>query len=286
MLTLSGCGAVESPIFELKNRALSLWEDISEIFPSNDPVVARVGYMTIRASDMKYFFEKMPPAVQAGFLSPEGKQRLLDQLLAQKKQVYLAEMENLENKLPYKKDIARQKDNALMMAHMQYILSSLEPITDIEIRNYYLKHQNEFATTKISSSHIVLRTSSEAKIAQALIRRGRPFAAVAKAMSIDSVSAKNGGRLPPTAVTQMDSAYANAVLPLAKGKISEIIKTSAGYELIRKDAQTTYQLHLTEVQEKVLFDMKSQRYFERNSKLQSALDVQTNKQILDSIKLQ
>lgn len=74
--------------------------------------------------------------------------------------------------------------------------------------------------------------------ARTRIVRGESFETVAKELSDDSVSAPDGGKLPPTAKSDFGiTEISNALAKLRPGQLSEPIKTTLGWHIVRLDSR-------------------------------------------------
>ena len=121
-------------------------------------------------------------------------------------------------------------------------------MTDRDIELYYQDRREEFRQEEEAcASHILIKVragdageghpEAEAqKIAQGLldqVKAGGDFAALAKKSSEDQGSAQNGGDLGCFAPGRMVPEFDDAVFALQPGQVSELVKTSFGYHVIR-----------------------------------------------------
>ena len=137
---------------------------------------------------------------------------------------------------------------------VSYVLldrATLQPqvaVTDRDIELYYQDHREEFRQEEEAcASHILVKVKAgdageghpeaEAqKIAQGLldqVKAGGDFAALAKKSSEDQGSAQNGGDLGCFAPGRMVPEFDDAVFALQPGQVSDLVKTSFGYHVIR-----------------------------------------------------
>lgn len=137
---------------------------------------------------------------------------------------------------------------------VSYVLldrATLQPqvaVTDRDIELYYQDHREEFRQEEEAcASHILIKVKAgdageghpeaEAQtIAQGLldqVKAGGDFAALAKKSSEDQGSAQNGGDLGCFAPGRMVPEFDDAVFALQPGQVSELVKTSFGYHVIR-----------------------------------------------------
>jgi peptidyl-prolyl cis-trans isomerase D len=129
--------------------------------------------------------------------------------------------------------------------------ATLQPqvaVSDRDIELYYQDHREEFRQEEEAcASHILVKVKTgeateghpeaEAqKIAQGLldqVKAGGDFAALAKKSSEDQGSAQSGGDLGCFAPGRMVPEFDDAVFALQPGQVSELVKTSFGYHVIR-----------------------------------------------------
>jgi peptidyl-prolyl cis-trans isomerase D len=129
--------------------------------------------------------------------------------------------------------------------------ATLQPqvaVTDRELQLYYQDHREEFRQEEQAcASHILVKvkaatggeghTDAEAQaIARGLVEQlkaGADFAALAKKSSEDQGSAANGGDLSCFGPGRMVPEFDDAVFALEPGQLSDLVKTTFGYHIIR-----------------------------------------------------
>ncbi|MEO8499291.1 MAG: peptidyl-prolyl cis-trans isomerase [Vicinamibacteria bacterium] len=122
--------------------------------------------------------------------------------------------------------------------------------TGLEVENYYRANTEEFTTPpQVCGRHILVkvkqsatateghedaeaRTLAEAALAQ--LKKGEPFEKVAKEKSEDT-SAANGGSLGCFSKEQMVPEFSSVAFALQPGSMSDVVKTSFGYHIIKVD---------------------------------------------------
>lgn len=107
-------------------------------------------------------------------------------------------------------------------------------VTDEQIATYYDEHTAEFESPgMVKASHILVDTEAEAQAALDRIRAGADFGDVAAAVSMDPMTAPNGGDLGFFAAGEMVKEFEDAAFALRAGEISGIVKTDYGYHIIQ-----------------------------------------------------
>ena len=86
---------------------------------------------------------------------------------------------------------------------------------------------------KLKARHILVEHEYEAKDIQKKLIEGKSFEILAKDFSLCG-SAAQGGDLGEFSKGMMVEAFEKALLKLATGEISDIVKTQFGYHLIKR----------------------------------------------------
>jgi parvulin-like peptidyl-prolyl isomerase len=87
--------------------------------------------------------------------------------------------------------------------------------------------------SKIKASHILVKKRSEADRLLKEIQSGTEFAELAKTHSLCS-SGKKGGSLGFFTRGKMVKEFEKAAFSLAKGELSDVVKTEFGYHIIKR----------------------------------------------------
>lgn len=87
--------------------------------------------------------------------------------------------------------------------------------------------------SKIKASHILVKKRSEADRLLKEIQRGADFTELARNHSLCS-SGKKGGSLGFFTRGKMVKEFEKAAFSLAKGELSEVVKTEFGYHIIKR----------------------------------------------------
>jgi parvulin-like peptidyl-prolyl isomerase len=118
------------------------------------------------------------------------------------------------------------------------------------VRKFYEQNPDRFkGPARVKVSHVVLSDSTEATRVLAQLKGGVDFAKLAKGKSIDKSSAEKGGdlgiliqgtALPPSIGGSPE--IEKALFTLKSGGLSDVIKTSAGFQIIKIDERFDPQL--------------------------------------------
>lgn len=110
--------------------------------------------------------------------------------------------------------------------------------SDESLRAYFEEHKGDFSQNCLS--HILVRSRADAEAVRARLRGGESFAAVAKAVSVDSGSGARGGDLGCNPKGAFVPEFDEAASQLPIGQLSEPVQTQYGFHVIlveeRKEA--------------------------------------------------
>lgn len=155
-------------------------------------------------------------------------------------------------------------------------LRSRVTVTDAEIGTYYNEHPDQFQVPEEAcASHVLFKVKANPeakeghadaeakKLAEevaAQLKAGEDFAAVAKKRSEDEGSGSQGGDLGCFARDRMVPEFSNAAFSLPIGQVSDPVKTSFGYHVIRVSSrQEQRQRQLLEVKDAIRARLTNER---------------------------
>lgn len=103
-----------------------------------------------------------------------------------------------------------------------------------QLREFFLANRERFRRREsVTLAHIVLKTEKEAWDAVAALRKGEPFAQVARGRSIFEGTRDSGGMMGTAERGALDKAIEDVAFKLPIGQPSEPIRTSVGWQVIR-----------------------------------------------------
>jgi peptidyl-prolyl cis-trans isomerase C len=164
-----------------------------------------------------------------------------------------------------------EQDLAIRQVLEEQVIRNIK-VADREIREFYDHNPNLFKTpAMVKASHLFIEagpeaTKKERKQAVALIRdiqeklaEGAEFAEMAIDYSLCPTS-ENGGDLGYFEKDKMIKGFAEEAFALNPGEISDIVRTSQGYHLIKvDDRQPKMKLAFEDVKEKLLQNLKIEK---------------------------
>ena len=131
------------------------------------------------------------------------------------------------------KELKTRIDQTLARAFTKEFIIDGINVTDEDIEDYYRSHQGEFRIPlRVRARSILAKTREEAEIILKEIREGASFFDLAVKRSVHP-AASRAGELGWFGKGEKDPALEKVAFSLEKGEISDVIKTGAGYEIIR-----------------------------------------------------
>ena len=176
------------------------------------------------------------------------------------------------------------------------IMSETE-ITENDLRDYYNTHIDEYKKEEIKASHILITTlndmgeplseeetakkESEAQDILARIKQGEDFEALAKEYSDDKASAVNGGDLGYFAKGVMVPEFEEAAFKLEKGQVSDVVKSSFGYHIIKVDDKREEITSYEDEKENILGAIRYEIYNEKMEELKKASEIEQFEDVIN-----
>lgn len=191
--------------------------------------IANVNGASITAGEFEKRMERLTREGQGGFDSPEGKEELLDILIAREVLNQEGKRLGIEKKKEVKERIDELTKEVVINEMVNYIAT--EKITDPEMKKYYEKNRNDFR--EVRAKHILVKTEEEAKEVKKKLEGGADFAALAKEQSLDPGSAQQGGDLGFFTKDRMVESFADAAFSMKVDEISKPVRSPFGYHVIQ-----------------------------------------------------
>ncbi len=172
--------------------------------------------------------------------------------------------------------ISEQRKVKYLFIDLEQIKDKIVP-TEEQIKEYFQEHEDEYKIEKqVKASHILIKVPAGAEKEQVdkarekinnireKILKGEDFAELAKKFSEDPTNAEKGGDLGFFSKGRMAPEFENAVFSLKKDELSQPVKTSYGYHLIKvTDIKEEHKQSLEEVKSQVELSLKKEAAWEK-----------------------
>ncbi|HWM82257.1 MAG TPA: peptidylprolyl isomerase [Pseudolabrys sp.] len=197
----------------------------------DDPVLAKVNGVEIRQSDVALAEEEA--GAQLPQMAPEARRDYLVSFLSDMVMVaQAAEQQKLADSPQFKRRMAFNRNRLLMDELLQK--AGKAAVTDQALRDTYQEAVKQMGDEEeVRARHILVESEDEAKAIVADLKKGANFEELAKTKSKDPGAAAQGGDLGYFTKDQMVPEFSEAAFKLAKGQISEPVKSQFGWHIIR-----------------------------------------------------
>ena len=218
-------------------------------------------------------------------LTLEGKDQILNAHVEEKLLSIEAKKRKIDKEPQIRQSIQNAKDKILAEALVNKEISLLD-LSDAGLMTFYNENAESFITkTRVKARHINTRTEEEAETALKEIMNGRDFIEVATERNIDSSKSK-GGDLGWVAKGAMVKPFEDALFSLKKGQVSDIVKTSFGYHIIKveeidKGKTKPFETVKEDIKKQIIDDHISQL----KKELRKKYPVQINRKLLQEAKM-
>ncbi|MFQ9999012.1 MAG: peptidylprolyl isomerase, partial [Anaerococcus obesiensis] len=105
------------------------------------------------------------------------------------------------------------------------------PVDEKQIKKYY--EENKDTLAQVKASHILVADEATAKQVKEKLDNGEDFAKLAKEYSKDTANAEKGGDLGYFTKDKMVKEFADKAFSMKKDEVSDPVKTSYGYHIIK-----------------------------------------------------
>ena len=205
-------------------------------FPVSAKTLAKVDGLEITDDDVKVALEDLGPTMPREMDGPQRDAYVLDYLIDLKLVAKKAAADNIGVGPEIVRKLNYYKDKVMM----ESLLGDLAKTgsTDAAMRKVYDEAaKNQKPEPEVNARHILVPTENEAKDVLKRVRGGEDFAKVATEVSKDPGS--QGGDLGWFTKDKMVPEFADAAFKLAKGQISDPVKSQFGWHIIRVEDTRT-----------------------------------------------
>jgi peptidyl-prolyl cis-trans isomerase C len=243
-------------------------------FAADDPVVAKVGSLEIRQSELDLAVQNLDPQL-AQLPDEQKKVAALSGAIDVKLLAAGAVKEGMKDTEDFKKRMAYIGDREL---HNSYFRKHvIESTTDAEVKARYDKEiANIPKQEEVKAAHILVKTEDEAKAIIAALDKGGDFAALAKEKSQDS-NKDEGGDLGWFGKGQMVPEFEEAAFALQKGAYTKTpVKSQFGFHVIKlEDKRIAPPPAFDQVQDQVKQLVMRDKYMEliNKAKAEQKIDI-------------
>jgi peptidyl-prolyl cis-trans isomerase C len=110
------------------------------------------------------------------------------------------------------------------------------PVSDADVQKEYERVKQQRGDREFKARHILVATEDDAKSVLADLKKGQKFEEIAQKRSLDEGTRPRGGDLDWNVPANYDKAFADAMVKLEKGKMTEVpVRSRFGFHVIQLD---------------------------------------------------
>ena len=199
--------------------------------PTPNLVLVTVNGYSIMSSDVRSFYESLPPQYRQVPLE-QLRDQLVERMIDQRLIAEAARKSGLIERPDIKRKIGLATQSVLNEAYLNERIRA--EVTDAKVRDAYQKSiALERKREEVRAKHILVKTRAAAIAIIAEIKAGADFATLAKQKSTGP-SGRNGGDLGFFEFKQMVPPFSRAAFALKPGEVtSEPVQTQFGWHVIK-----------------------------------------------------
>ncbi|HQU50237.1 MAG TPA: peptidylprolyl isomerase [Casimicrobiaceae bacterium] len=220
-----------------------------------DAVLAERGPAKVTRADYELELTRLPPDLRGGFATSEKRVAdLLTRMLVTKELAIEAEETGVAREPYNAARLAYELERAKAQLRVAQLEKEAGDAFERERANFEKRAREIYRTQpqrftepeRVQASHILFLAQKHgadeamalAVKARARVAAGESFAKVASELSEDPGTRQEGGKLPPFARGEMDSAFEKAAFSLAPGELSQPVVSQFGAHLILVASRT------------------------------------------------
>ncbi|WP_353685036.1 peptidyl-prolyl cis-trans isomerase [Thermodesulfovibrio sp. 3907-1M] len=187
----------------------------------SDEVVVKAGSSKLTKKELQEDLKSLPPQTRVFLASPEGVNRLKDELIKREILYEEAKKKDLAKSEEFKRRVEEFKKITLINMLLEQELKNLPQVSEKDAEDYYEKNKDQFIRpTEVRLSQIVVKNEDEAKKVYERIDKGEDFGKIAKEISKDEKTKASGGDMGFFKKGQLNPQIENIAFSLKKGQVS------------------------------------------------------------------
>jgi|SRR5699024_1010932 len=240
-------------------------------------IVAEVNGKKISQQDVLKFLNDVGPQVAMQFQSPDGMQKVIEELVNQELLYFDALENNLEEEEQFKQ-MLKDTEETLLKGYALNKLIADETATEAELKEFFMEHRDHFNKPETAkASHILVDSEEKANEVKEEIDSGLSFEDAAKKYST-CPSKEKGGDLGEFPRGQMDPDFEEKAFSMEEDTISDPVKTQFGYHIIKLDKinpsqASSFEDVKEEVQNQVIRLKQQETYINKIEELKKIYEV-------------
>ncbi|TFG87682.1 MAG: tetratricopeptide repeat protein [Gemmatimonadales bacterium] len=217
----------------VKTRAVAAPADTSQ-------VLVRIGGQAVTAEDVRRRLEEIPESARRNFMTPEGRQQLLERMVEERVWLVTAQESGVADRPQVMQQLAQQRRDLLIRTYLNETMSANPAPPDSEARAYYDSHLSEYRTPAgVTLRHVHTKTEAQARQVLKLAQSGQDWAKLVQKYSVDTLTRAQSGSLGTVTREGLfpalgrQPALAESAFALGAGKTGGPFKTDRGWHVLK-----------------------------------------------------
>lgn len=229
--------------------------------------LVRINDRVITLEEFEQEMEKLPPSLKTLMIDEKGRKKFLEDFLNVELLLLEGKKKGLEKDKEVLAKVEMFKRGLIIDTLMGELYKGKDEVSDEEMETYYRENKKQFFLgERVRVRHIVVKTMPEAQEIKRRLDRGEDFITLVRKYSI-SPSREEDGDVGYIERGKVGKEFEQAAFALKRqGELSNIVKTTFGYHIIRLEGRKRpQQLTFSETKEEI-------RKFLREKKRKEILD--------------
>ncbi|MFM8540915.1 MAG: peptidylprolyl isomerase [Nitrospira sp.] len=198
------------------------------------PVLAVVNGKPITQSEFDVRWSELPESRRARYQREGGKRKFLDDMIARALLIQEARRLGFDQSLDVREKAQRYQEQLALDELVREVMKNRVQVSPEEQEAYYMAHSSAvLASERIRAAQIVVPSAIQALKIKKQLDEGADFAQLAKKFSTDAATKNRGGELGLYRKGSATPEIEAAILTQNPGTVSEPIKVSAGFALVK-----------------------------------------------------
>lgn len=227
---------------------------------SKDEVILKAGSSKLTKKDLQEDLKTLPPQTKAFLASPEGINRLKDELIKREVLYEEAKKKDLAKSDEFKRRLEEFKKITLINMLLEQELKNIQQVTEKDAKDYYEKNKDQFIKpTEVRLSQIVVKSEDDAKKVYERVDKGEDFAKIAKELSKDDKTKASGGDMGFFKKGQLESQIENLAFSLKKGQVSMPLNRKDGIYIFKVTDVKGTPVEFEQIKQQLMEQLKAKK---------------------------
>lgn len=198
-------------------------------------VLVEIGDQKITRAEFLNYLKQINPLIDFNKLTEKEQHHYLNEFVSKKLFALKARAAGLDRMVDVRARIEFFTDSVLAQALKDSVMEKIK-IAEEELLEYYQAHKKEFKIPpRLLLQHFLYRRAEKAARAREQLRQGATFSQLAaeKGKDLDLILVERNWFAPQLLISELSE----AALALESGEVSEVLRSSYGYHVLRLEAR-------------------------------------------------